>query len=279
MYPVIYLGSLEISTWRLAALGSVVICWILFLMRAKKLGYSFHSIFPWLLFALPVGTLGAHIFNKLIPALAGSSYSASHSFSGLTVIGSIVSILIYSLVYVRYAMKTRVMPLMDAVAFTFPLSVMLGRIGCILAGCCYGKTASESIGASFLSVFTLPLDFYMPFSEVRQAYHDMPLHTLVWNLPLLFMLEAFIILVITEALYRRREKLKLHPGTVFASAGVLYSGGRFFLEFIRKEGAVNSDIFNPWHFASLALFLFFSFWLCFSLYRRRQNPLHNKRGI
>ncbi|RJQ41763.1 MAG: hypothetical protein C4550_01060 [Nitrospiraceae bacterium] len=279
MLPSIYFGSLEISTWRLAALGSVVICWILFLIRSKKLGYSFYAIFPWLLFALPVGTLGAHLFNKLIPVLAGSTYSPSNSFSGLTVIGSIISILIYSLLYIKYVMKTQPMPLMDAVAFTFPLSVLLGRIGCLLAGCCYGRTAPESIGASFLSAFTLPLDFYTPASEAGQAYHDMPLNTLVWNLPLLFMLEAFVILVITEALYHKREKWNLHPGTVFASAGALYSGGRFFLEFMRKDEMVGNTIFNAWQLATLVLFLFFTFWLCFSLYRRRQNLSHNKGGV
>lgn len=278
MLPSIYFGSLEISTWRLAALGSVVICWILFLIRSRKLGYSFYTIFPWLLFALPVGTLGAHLFNKIIPVLAGAE-SASYSFSGLTVIGSIISILLYSLLYIKYVMKTQPMPLMDAVAFTFPLSVMLGRIGCLLAGCCYGRTAPESIGASLFSVLTLQLDFYMPSSEVRQAYHDMPLHTLVWNLPLLFMLEAFVILVITEALYHKREKWNLYPGTVFASAGALYSGGRFFLEFMRKDEMAGNTIFNAWQPATLVLFLFFSFWLCFSLYRRRQNLSHNKGGV
>lgn len=279
MYPHIYIGSLEISTWRLAALGSVVICWILFLIRSKKLGYSFYTIFPWLLFALPVGTLGAHLFNKLIPALAGSPYSPSYSFSGLTVIGSIISILLYSLLYIKYVMKTTFMPLMDAVAFTFPLSALLGRIGCLLAGCCYGRVAPESIGASFLSVLTLPLDSYAPSSDARQAYLDMPLHTLVWNLPLLFMLEAFVILVITEILYHKREKWSLHPGTVFASAGVLYSGGRFFLEFMRKDEVAGNAIFNAWQLAILVLFLFFSLWLCFSLYRRRQNLSHNKGGV
>ena len=125
MIPSIYFGSLEISIWRLAALGSVVICWILFLIRSKKLGYSFYTVFPWLLFALPVGTLGAHLFNKIIPVLSGAE-SASYSFSGLTVIGSIISVLLYSLLYIKYVMKTQPMQLMDAVAFTFPLSVPVG---------------------------------------------------------------------------------------------------------------------------------------------------------
>mgnify|MGYP001578924157 FL=1 len=270
MIPFINIGGLEISTWRIVALGSVIICWILFLIRAKKLGYSFYTVFPWLLFALPVGTLGAHLFNKIIPVLAGAE-SASYSFSGLTVIGSIISVLLYSLLYIKYVMKTPPMQLMDAVAFTFPLSVLLGRIGCLLNGCCYGKIAPDSIKTSFLSIFTLPLDFYIPSSQIRHDYHGMPHDSLVWNLPLLFMLEAFAILVITEIMYHKREKWALYPGTVFASAGALYSGGRFFLEFMRKEGVVSSTIFNPWHIATLVLFFIFFSWLCFSLYKRAKH--------
>ncbi|MBI3378076.1 MAG: prolipoprotein diacylglyceryl transferase [Nitrospirae bacterium] len=278
MLPSIYFGSLEISTWRLAALGSVVICWILFLIRSKKLGYPFYTIFPWLLFALPVGTLGAHLFNKIIPVLAGAE-STSYPFSGLTVIGSIISVLLYSLLYIKYVMKIPPMQLMDAVAFTFPLSVLLGRIGCLLNGCCYGKIAPDSIKTSFLSVFTLPLDFYIPSSQIRHDYHGMPHDSLVWNLPLLFMLEAFAILVITEIMYHKREKWALYPGTVFASAGTLYSGGRFFLEFMRKDEMIGNTIFNAWQMATLVLFLFFSLWLCFSLYRRYQNLSRNKESI
>ena len=56
MYPHIHIGSLEISTWRLAALGSAVICWVLFLIRSKKLGYPFYTIFPWLLFLMALAT-------------------------------------------------------------------------------------------------------------------------------------------------------------------------------------------------------------------------------
>jgi len=279
MLPFIHIGSLEISTWRVVALAGIVICWILFLIRAKRLGYSFYTVFPWLLFALPVGTLGGHLFNKIIPALAGSTYSASHSFLGLTAVGSIISILLYSLLYIKYVMKIQPMQLMDAAAFTFPLSTMLGRIGCLMAGCCYGRVAPEATSASFLSVLTLPLDFYASSSDAWQAYRDMPHHTHIWNLPLLFMIDGLVILVVTEILYRKREKWNLYPGTVFASAGALYSGGRFFIEFMRSDEVVGNTILNPWQLATLVLFLFFSIWLCFSLYRRYQNLSRNKRGI
>ncbi|MBI1810569.1 MAG: prolipoprotein diacylglyceryl transferase [Nitrospirae bacterium] len=85
--------------------------------------------------------------------------------------------------------------------------------------------------------------------------------------------------MITEIMYHKREKWALYPGTVFASAGTLYSGGRFFLEFMRKDEMIGNTIFNAWQMATLVLFLFFSLWLCFSLYRRYQNLSRNKESI
>jgi len=95
MLPVINIGGLELSTWRVFALTGVVLCWILFSIRARKLGYSFYAVFLLLLLGLPVGTLGGHLFNKMIPAIVGAD-SAPYPLSGLTVIGSIVSCLLFS---------------------------------------------------------------------------------------------------------------------------------------------------------------------------------------
>jgi len=278
MLPFIHFGNLEISTWRIVVLAGIVLCWILFLIRAKRLGYSFYSVFALLLFALPVGTLGGHLFNKIIPVLAGSE-NPYHNFMGLTAIGSIISVLLFAVIYIKYLMKTNPMQVMDAAAFTFPLSIFIGRIGCLLSGCCYGRVAPESIGGSFFSIFTLPLDSYAPSSDAWHAHQDMPHHTLLWNLPLLFMTEAFVILALTEIIYRRREKWNLYPGTVFASAGAMYAGGRFFIEFLREDELVGNTVLNPWQAATLVLFLFFFFWVLFTLYKRRQNLSRDKGDI
>lgn len=274
MIPYIIIGGLEISTWRLFVLTSVVICWIFFLIRSKNLGYSFYTIFPWLLFGLPVGTLGGHLFNKLIPSVVGLS-GAAYSFAGLTIIGSIIACVLYSFLYIKYVIKSPPTQLLDAVAFTFPLSILIGRLGCFLSGSCYGRPSAEWINNSFLSVFTLPVNFYVPPSTAWHAYRDMPPESLVWNLPLLLILNASFGLVVTETIYRNRAKWSLYPGTVFAAAGALDSGGRFFIEFFRKEEVVASTIFNPWQLAILVIFCIFFLWLCFSLYRRRPQYLLN----
>lgn len=270
MIPLIHIGSFEISTWRVVVLAGVILCWILFMKRATSLGYSSQSVFPWLVLGLPVGTVGGHLFNKIIPALTGAGVD-SHPLSGLTVIGSIVSCVVFSIFYIRYVIKKPPMPLLDAVAFTFPLSIFIGRFGCLLNGCCYGRRVPDAKSNSFLSVFTLPTDFYVPPSQAWQDYRDMLPNIHVWNLPMFLMANAFFVLIITEYVYRNRVKWRLYPGTVFAATTCLYAAGRFPLEYMRHEDMVAGTLLNPWQLSSLALFILSLLWLSFCMYKRSQT--------
>jgi phosphatidylglycerol:prolipoprotein diacylglycerol transferase len=269
MFPFIHIGGLSISTWRVVVVDGEVLCWILFLVRARNLGYPFRTVFFWLVLGLPVGALGGHLFNQLIPALTGAGNS--YPFSGLTVIGSIFSCLLFSFFYIKHVMKTPPLPLLDAVAFTFPLSILIGRVGCFFAGCCYGKPAPDSLKASLLSVFTLPVGFYAGSSSAGHDFIGLRPDSLVWDLPLLLMSNALVALVVAETLYRNRERWKLYPGSVFAATGALYAAGRFPLEFLRKEEGAADVLFNPWQLAIAVLFVVFFVWLLAGLYRRSKT--------
>ncbi|MEK6742972.1 MAG: prolipoprotein diacylglyceryl transferase family protein [Nitrospirota bacterium] len=269
MHPHIHIGGLELSSWRIVVLAGVLLCWALFLPRAKRLGYSRSSILFLLVLALPVGTVGGHLVNALIPAVFGLGWAAPAS--GLTVIGSIVSVLGFSLLYIKYVIKTDAMPLLDAVAFTFPLSIMIGRTGCLLSGCCYGKLASDQVRNSLLSVFTVRTDLYAPTSQAWQVLRDWPQGSLIWNLPLMLMLNALFVLITVETLYRNRERWRLQPGTVMAAACTQYAGGRFFMEFLRRDDLSVGAVFNPWQLAIGILFFVSLTWLCVSLVRRSRT--------
>ena len=270
MFPTIHISGLELSTWRIFVLTGVVLCWILLCIRARKLGYSFYAVFFLLLLGLPVGTIGGHLFNKMIPAVVGVD-SAAYPLSGLTVIGSIFSCLLFSFFYIKYVMKTQPMQFLDAAAFTFPLSILVGRIGCLFAGCCYGKTVPESIKTSFLSIFTLPVDFYEQYTHAWHDYQGLPLDSSIWNLPVFLMMNVFFALVVTEMIYRKRQKWNLYPGTVIATTFTLYASGRFLIEFIRKAEIVGSTLLNPWQLVIFLLSFISLLWLFFSLYRRTQH--------
>jgi prolipoprotein diacylglyceryltransferase len=267
MFPYIHIGGITISTWRVVVIDGVALCWILFLIRARNQRYSLSTVFVWLLLGLPVGTLGGHLFNMVIPALFGVS-SASYSLSGLTVIGSIVSCLLYSYFFITYVMKVPWTPLLDAVAFTFPLSILIGRMGCLLSGCCYGKIAPDSLRTSALSLFTMPVGLYAESSSAGHDFLGVPRATLIWDLPLLLMINALIALVAAETLYRNRDRWKLYPGTVFAATSALYAAGRLPIEFLRKEEGAGNALVNPWQVAVAVLLLASCVWLCYCLYRR-----------
>jgi len=269
MHPHIHIGGLELSSWRIVVLAGVMLCWALFLPRAKRLGYSRSSILFLLVLALPVGTIGGHLVNTLIPALFGLGWATP--VSGLTVIGSIVSVLGFGLLYIKYVIKADAMPLLDAVAFTFPLSIMIGRAGCLLSGCCYGKLASEPARNSLLSVFMIRVDLYAPTSQAWQVLRDWPGGSLIWNLPLMLMMNALFVLITVETLYRNRERWRLYPGTVMAAACTQYAGGRFFMEFLRRDDLAVGTLFNPWQLAILALFFVSLIWLCVCLVRRSRD--------
>lgn len=269
MHPHIHIGGFELSSWRIVVLAGVMLCWALFLPRAKHLGYSPSSVLFLLVFALPVGTIGGHLVNVLIPAIFGLGWVTPAS--GLTVIGSIVSVFGFGLLYIKYVIKVDAMPLLDAVAFTFPLSIMIGRLGCLLSGCCYGKLASEPVRDSLLSIFTIPVDLYAPTSQAWQVLRDCPSGSPVWNLPLMLMLNALLVLITVETLYRNRERWHLYPGTVMAAACTQYAGGRFFMEFLRRDNLAVGTLFNPWQLAILILFCVSLIWLSTCFVRRSRK--------
>lgn len=269
MHPHIHIGGFELSSWRIVVLAGVLLCWALFLLRAKHRGYPVGPVLFLLVLALPAGTIGGHLFNVLIPPVFGLGWAASAS--GLTVIGSIVFVLGFSMLYIKYVVKVDAMPLLDAAAFTFPLSIMIGRLGCLLSGCCYGKPASDLARSSFLSIFTVRVDLYDTTSQAWQVIKDWPRGSLVWNLPLMLMLNACFVLIVTETLYRNRERWRLYPGTVMAATTTQYAGGRFFMEFLRWDDLAGSALFNPWQLAILVLFFVSLAWLCLCMVRRSRD--------
>ncbi len=122
-----------------------------------------------------------------------------------------------------------------------------------------------------LALGTLPVGFYVEPTSAWRDYIGVSPDSAAWNLPLLLMINAFLALIAAESLFRNRVEWNLYPGTVFAATSTLYAGGRFFVEFARKEDAVNSSLLNPWQLALLFLFFASFLWLCTSLYSRSQN--------
>jgi phosphatidylglycerol:prolipoprotein diacylglycerol transferase len=90
------------------------------------------------------------------------------------------------------------------------LSQAFVRVGCFLAGCCYGKPTNLCWGVRFKTVDNL-------LRHPTQIYEAV-----------LF----FAIYFVTRAVYKKDSRLS---GRTFYTALLLYGSGRFFIEFFRVD--------------------------------------------
>ena len=105
--------------------------------------------------------------------------------------------------------------MLDVMAVTTCLVHVFGRIGCFMAGCCYGKKTN-----SFLAVtYTDPASQADPLNT--------PLHPTQ-------LYEALYILVVMLILLYLRDRKKFY-GQLFLVYLTLYAVGRFALEYVRGD--------------------------------------------
>lgn len=261
----------EISTYVLVVFTAVLTCWGLILIRTGRLGFNPKDIYFMLLLGFPVGIFGAAITNVAIKLITGQIDKLDGS-AGMTILGSIVFCLLFFILYTKKVLKKSPGVMLDIVAFGFPYSIMIGRMACLLAGCCYGKLAPDIAKGSFLSLFTLTAGAYEEASAAGFHYHASGIAegALVWNLPLLLMLNCGAALFVCEYAYRQRTKWRLRPGMVMGIAFASYSFGRFFVEFFREIKPVEGTIINPWQLTVLVVFILSLSFLAHQFYKRNQ---------
>lgn len=148
----------------------------------------------------------------------------------------------------------------------FALAVSIGRIGCFLNGCCYGRI-DYKCGIRF------PASHYPPpyYDQLKQGLIDSHAHQSLPVFPtqLLSSADAFIIFIILLIL----RKYKKFDGMVFYSFFLLYGIDRFFSDFLR-EYSVEAMALGPIslsQFVSILMFLFglSMLLLSFLKYRKR----------
>ncbi|MGC1240193.1 MAG: prolipoprotein diacylglyceryl transferase [Chryseosolibacter sp.] len=126
--------------------------------------------------------------------------------------------------------------MLDVMAITTCLVHIFGRIGCFLAGCCYGKPTGSGWGVTF----TDPVCFAEPL-----------------NTPLFptQLLEAGYIFVVMLLLFSMKRKRRFF-GQLFLAYLILYAAGRFVLEYFRGDagrGFIVEDYISHSQFIALGV--------------------------
>ncbi|MCF0116662.1 MAG: prolipoprotein diacylglyceryl transferase [Bacilli bacterium] len=151
MHPFIF-GFID-SYALFMAIGIIVALLILF-FYIKKIGYKRNGIIDVLLLAIASiasGVIFAILFQnlyELIEKKSAYTWTWGMTFYGGLVGGAGVFFLLYFLWY-----KKAHEPLIKDILVVAPLCIssahFFGRIGCFLAGCCYGKESSSWLATTF----------------------------------------------------------------------------------------------------------------------------------
>jgi len=116
----------------------------------------------------------------------------------------------------------------DMAGFAVPLGLAFGRMGCLMAGCCFGATCDLPWAMSF--------PWRSAASEEQFKAHLLPSAKL-WSLPVhpTQVYESAASLAIAAVCLILVHPRKRYDGQVFAAFLALYAVARFVLEFLRRD--------------------------------------------
>lgn len=161
MLPILYLEIPSYALW--ASLG-LMVSLVYTLIRSFKIDLSFIHFIMYIVVCMGTALVGARLMFAIsmipqcgfnIPTLLGYFLNGGIVFYG-GLLGVLLGIIIVSKVIKQDSEK-----MLDFVAPAFPLFHIFGRIGCLFAGCCYGKVWPWGvILADDLDTIRFPVQFF-----------------------------------------------------------------------------------------------------------------------
>jgi prolipoprotein diacylglyceryltransferase len=156
--------------------------------------------------------------------LSGGGWPAHTKITMLGGLAGLVAGILLALVLIRPHKG-----IIDALAAAMPLGMAIERVGCLLAGCCYGTPSSLPWAITYSSHSHAWLSQVANGSILPSALYSLPVHP-VQAYDMLCCI-TIMILVLTVG-----KRLKA-TGSRLLLAIILYGTFRFFLEFVRDPGA------------------------------------------
>ncbi len=194
-----------------------------FLRSIRRAGLDEHRARRIVVASLVAALLGAKVQPLLteIPALTrdpGSLASLDHLLTGGSVwAGVVTGIAVMAWLSRRYGLGA--LRVLDLAAVPLPVCQALGRLGCLLAGCCYGAPCEVPWGITYRSATAHALTGV----PLGVRVHPSPVYDALWSLGI----------VLPGVILARR--LGGRAGITTAVYVSLYSLGRLLLETVRGD--------------------------------------------
>lgn len=249
------LGPLAITWYGIMMVLAIITVVFVAASQAPRYGLKKDDIYTLGIWAVVAGLLGAkliHIFDQWRYYFTPEHWLDMFSFAGFGVYGAIIGAFLATAIF-AWRKKLSFWLLGDSIAPAALLGQAVGRIGCILNGCCYGDVCD----LPWAFIYTNPAT-YGPLGLPVQPAH---LYLLLWNLA------AFGII------WSLRGRVK-PPGSLLLLYVAVYSLGDFAIRIFRINE--NTPWFMGWPqgmVVGFALFIAFSAWFTYRVVRaKRRKP-------
>lgn len=238
MHPILFqLGPVTIYAYGVAIATAFFVGISLASKRAQKEGLDAQKVIDLCFYLLIAAIVGSRVLYVGI----NFSYFIKNPLDvfklwqgGLVFYGGLIAAVIVAFFY----LKKNQLPAWRTVDILVPslaLGQAIGRWGCFLAGCCYGKPTGLPWGITFSDPASLaPLHVHL---------HPTQLYSSLFNLAVFFTLLQI-------------HKTKKFHGQVFWAYLLLYSTGRFIIEFFRgdERGFLFEGILSTSQFIGIFVF-------------------------
>ncbi|MEI8012969.1 MAG: prolipoprotein diacylglyceryl transferase [Candidatus Omnitrophota bacterium] len=210
MFPVIcHLGPFTLYSYGLMLAVAVVVGSLLTAREVARYGINREVIYDLAFWVVVCGIVGARLFYVFL----NFDYFSQFPFEilmlqkgGLAWQGSLLTGVAAGIVFIRHQ-KLPLWTVLDAAAPFLALGHAIGRIGCLLNGCCYGKPVAWGLYFPVWGQHLHPTQIYMSAGEF------------------------FVFLI----LYVLQKQGKNPAGRLFVLYLVLSSAERFIVEFFRAD--------------------------------------------
>jgi phosphatidylglycerol:prolipoprotein diacylglycerol transferase len=208
------IGGLTVHGYGLMIAIGIIAAYVVAEKRAVRKGLDPDSVFSLVIWALVSGFLGSKILFILtiLPEVISNPSILKDVWSGWVVYGSIIGGAIGIALMCRVK-KLDFWQYIDLTAPSMALAQGFGRVGCLLAGCCYGIRTSLPIAITFHNSDFAPNNVPLMPTQIMSSILDF--------------INAGVLLWL--------DSRKKAEGETLGWYLVFYSVGRFFLEYLRGD--------------------------------------------
>lgn len=240
LYPVLFeIGKYKVMAYPVCMTLAFLVGFLIYRRDSEKNVHALGIV----LSGLGGGALGAKLAMLLVyyGELQQSGAFINLLYSGKSIVGGLIGGSIGVMLYKRiFKVKVR---MGNKIAVPLLVGMAVGRVGCLLNGCCYGK----------------PTDFFIGYNFGDGLHrHPTQVYEIIFDLLLAYLLSRQL-----------KTNTQLAPGKLYQIFINAYLVFRFFLEFIRDEKIM---FYNLTYFQVICILGV----LVINFMRRKENKLYER---